>query len=110
ARGLVRRLSSDELAAQVAELSRIHEQRVAGSWEYDGLPVEFQQKMLQGICGFRVTVSQLAAKVKLSQNWTPEDRRNVAGALLKSSDPLDQRVGRLMMETLDVTGSPAAPH
>ncbi|MBL8849855.1 MAG: FMN-binding negative transcriptional regulator, partial [Planctomycetaceae bacterium] len=61
ARGLVRRLNSEELADQVTELSRIHEQRVGGSWEYDGLPVEFQQKMLQGICGFRVTATQLEA-------------------------------------------------
>jgi transcriptional regulator len=108
ARGPIMRISEDELIAQLVELSRRHEGRVGGSWQFNDLPFEFRQRLLAEIRGFRVQVEVVAAKSKLSQNRTPADRRSVADRLSMSTDPLDQRVGRLMMETFDGTRSPAA--
>lgn len=52
--------------------------------------------LLKGIVGFRMRVTRLETKVKLSQNRLPEDRDRVTRALSSSPQHDERRVGALM--------------
>jgi transcriptional regulator len=59
------------------------------------LPPDFQQRMLGGIVGFEIEITQLSGKFKLSQNRTLEDRRRVVAAL-EAGGAAEQEVAALM--------------
>jgi transcriptional regulator len=54
--------------------------------QYDSLTSDYRQKMMNGIVAFRVTVDDLQAKKKLSQNRTEQEKRNIIEDLGKSAD------------------------
>ncbi len=68
--------------------------------QWDGLPADFQARMLRGIVAFEMPVARLEGKRKLSQNRSRADQERVAQALLGSPDPAAQAVGRLMEASL----------
>lgn len=57
---------------------------------------EFFRKMVQAIVAFRIDISRLEGKWKLSQNQSRERRDRVQRALAASADPDARRIGRLM--------------
>jgi transcriptional regulator len=57
-------------------------------------------KLLDAIVGFKIVVSSMEGKWKLSQNHSPERRRTVIDLLMQSSDPVAVRIARLMESTL----------
>jgi len=59
------------------------------------LPEDFRQRMMGGIVGVEIEISQLTGKFKLSQNRALEDRRRVV-ASLEGGDSHDQEVATLM--------------
>jgi len=59
------------------------------------LPDEYRRRMLAGIVGVEIELTQLTGKFKLSQNRTPDDRRRVVAAL-QSGPPHDQELASLM--------------
>ncbi len=61
---------------------------------------DYFRKMVKAVVGFRVEVSRLEGKWKLSQNQPRERREKVARALEKSADPRAREVARLMTEVL----------
>jgi transcriptional regulator len=44
------------------------------------MPDNFRRSMLAGIVGFRIPISRIEGKFKISQNRAPEERRNVHAA------------------------------
>jgi transcriptional regulator len=52
----------------------------AAPWQL-GLPPERLAAMIDAIVGFRIRITRLEAKFKLSQNRSPEDQRRVAAGL-----------------------------
>jgi transcriptional regulator len=52
-----------------------HEPAYADHWR--GLPEGFRRTMLAGIVGFRIPITRIEGKFKLSQNRPESDRRNV---------------------------------
>jgi len=52
-----------------------HEPAYAEHWR--GLPEGFRRTMLAGIVGFRIPISRIEGKFKLSQNRPESDRRNI---------------------------------
>jgi transcriptional regulator len=50
-------------------------------WAVSDAPPAYIDMMLQGIVGLTLTISEVVAKTKASQNRTAEDRRGVAEGL-----------------------------
>ncbi len=96
--GTVEVLPEAGLDELLTDLSRLHEKAVAGAWRYDEVPDDFRRELLAEIRGFRMRVTRLEAKVKLSQNRTAEDRERVTRKLSDSPDPAARAVGRWMVD------------
>ncbi len=64
--------------ALVEELIQVHEPGYLEKWR--NMPEGFRRTMLAGIMGFRIPVSRLEGKFKISQNRAPAERHNVQAA------------------------------
>jgi transcriptional regulator len=64
--------------------------------QWANLPMEYKLKLMKGIVFFDITVSDLQGKKKLSQNRSDADFRNVANALIHSTDVNAQTIGKYM--------------
>lgn len=61
--------------AAVGLLTRTHERRLNGAatWRMADAPSDYMEEMLGNIVAFKITVSKVLAKSKLSQNREPQD-------------------------------------
>jgi transcriptional regulator len=59
-------------------LIALHEPTYAESWRE--MPAGFRRTMLAGIVGFRIVISRIEGKFKVSQNRSETERRNVRSA------------------------------
>jgi transcriptional regulator len=90
----------DEPAAVAGILSAMvatYEAGMPRPWQLDS-GTEYFRKMVGAIVAFRVEVTRLEGKWKLSQNQPPERREKVAAALEHSANPDARAVARLMRE------------
>jgi transcriptional regulator len=71
----------------VEELIQMHEPAYRDRWR--AMPHGYRRSMLAGIIGFRIPISRIEGKFKLSQNRNIEERRNVQAAQAAGTD--DQR-------------------
>lgn len=69
--------------AAVGLLTRTHERRLNGdqAWRMADAPADYMEKMLDAIVAFRIEVTQVLAKSKLSQNRDPRDYQGVIEGL-----------------------------
>jgi transcriptional regulator len=65
----------------VEQLTRHMESQRQEPWAVSDAPPAYIDMMLQGIVGLTLTISEVVAKTKASQNRTAEDRRGVAEGL-----------------------------
>jgi transcriptional regulator len=65
----------------VDRLTRHMEAQRQKPWAVSDAPADYIEKMLQGLVGLTLTISEVVAKTKASQNRTAEDRRGVAEGL-----------------------------
>ncbi len=72
--------------AAVGLLTRNHEQRLNGdkAWRMADAPPDYLAQMLEGIVAFRMTMSRVLAKSKLSQNREPRDHQGTVEGLRAS--------------------------
>lgn len=73
-----------EKAALLERLVSQHDTAYTAQWQQ--LPDAYRQKMLGAIVGFRIRVTDLQAKFKLSQNRPAEDRASVCHVFSNASD------------------------
>lgn len=75
--------------AVVGLLTREHERRVNGdrAWRMADAPADYMTGMLAAIVGFRIDVTRVVAKSKLSQNREPADRAGAADGLRSAGHP-----------------------
>lgn len=78
------------------EMINIYEQAYETQW--DSLPEAYKTKMVNGIVCFRITVTDLQAKKKLSQNKKETERERIITALEKSSDGAGQAIAAFMKQ------------
>jgi transcriptional regulator len=97
AQGAAETMTEPELEQLLRDLTNAHEPAV-GSWHYEEMPEDFRRALLAEIRGFRVRVSKISAKSKLSQNRSADEQRRIAEHLLQSADAASNAVGRLMLE------------
>jgi len=82
--------------ALLADLIATHEPAYLEHWR--GLPEGFRRTMLAGIMGFRIPITRIEGKFKLSQNRSPQERGNVHAA--QSAGSPDERALARWMERL----------
>ena len=88
ATGLVRRLTDDELVAQVDALSAVHEARLLPKqpWTAAKMSPGRFEAMLPAIVGFELSVRSLSGTRKLGQNKKAAERQGAIAAL--GDDPV----------------------
>jgi transcriptional regulator len=84
--------------AIVASMVAKYEQKMSKPWQLD-TTTDYFRNMVRAIVGFRIELTRLEGKWKLSQNHSPERREKVAAALERSTNPDAQEVARLMRES-----------
>jgi transcriptional regulator len=75
--------------AAVGLLTRTHERRLNGAqaWRMADAPADYMEAMLNAIVAFRIQVTRVLAKSKLSQNREPRDYQGVIAGLEGSGHP-----------------------
>ena len=84
--------------ALVEQLIHVHDPAHLDRWR--AMPEGYRRTMLAGIMGFRIPISRIEGKFKLSQNRAAEERRNVQAAQARGGD--DQRELARWMERFNV--------
>jgi transcriptional regulator len=69
--------------------------------QWEGLPSTFKSKMIKGITGFEIIVTDLQAKSKLSQNKTEQERENIINTLSKSPNTQESDIAKYMAALKD---------
>jgi transcriptional regulator len=64
----------------------------------EGLPKEFLESQIKGIVGFEISIDEVQASFKLSQNRDQKNYENVITELRKSDDQNAQNVAKVMSE------------
>lgn len=64
--------------------------------QWNNLPEDYRHKMIRGITGFEITVTDLQGKKKLSQNRSEIERQNIISGLSHSSDSNEQAIATYM--------------
>jgi transcriptional regulator len=64
--------------------------------QWQSLPDEYRLRMMNGIVAFRIEVTDLQAKKKLSQNRSELERENIINSLGKSSDTNAREIAAYM--------------
>lgn len=71
-----------------------YEQAYKAQW--NDLPDGYKSGMIKGIVAFEITVTDIQAKKKLSQNKTTNERTNIINSLSKSDDRNEQLIAEYM--------------
>jgi transcriptional regulator len=87
-----------EKLAVLEQMIDLYEPAYRQQWQH--LPDDYKLGMLNGIVAFEITVTDLQAKNKLSQNKTEAERRRIVNALLESDVEHERVTGLLMKQEL----------
>lgn len=82
-------VTSDEhwLREHVAELTNRHESVRAEPWDVSQAPDAYLEKMIHGIVGCEILVTEVQGKWKMNQNRLPEDAAGAYAGLANHEDP-----------------------
>ena len=100
ARGTLRMLDQDGLIEVLKRLTRLIEHDPNSKAQYEDLPEEYLSRLLPAIQAFKITVTNLDAIFKLSQNHTEENYDNIISKLL-SRGGSSAEVAEIMVERRD---------
>jgi transcriptional regulator len=81
--GVARILSQEELENTLHQLVDENEKTFSPPWKLE-LNQTMRERMLKAIVGFEIRLGRVEGKLKLSQNRTEQDQRNVIAQLSKS--------------------------
>lgn len=87
---------AERLLALVSRLSNKHEADRSDPWSVSDAPADYIDSMLKAIVGFRLPITRLDGKRKLSQNRDATDQAGVRNGLLANSNPQDHALAHLM--------------
>ncbi len=96
--GKIKILTDDELWDSVSQLTAKYEASVENPKFVEGMSTDFLKREIKGIIGFEMTLDDVQAKAKLSQNRKDVDYQQVVEALEKTSDGQAHEVARQMRE------------
>jgi transcriptional regulator len=90
---------ADRLLDVVTRLTNLHERERAEAWQVSDAPEDYIKAQLRGIVGFRLPITRIDAKRKMSQNRKLEDRAGVIAGLSMSDRPVDREVAAMIPTT-----------
>jgi transcriptional regulator len=94
----------DDETEQLLELERMvefYDNEYLEQWSR--LPLDYKLKLCKGIVMFKITVTDLQGKKKLSQNRTDTDRQSIINAFSHSGDLNEQTIAAYMAEDFKPT-------
>ena len=68
--------------------------------QWQGLPLEYKEKMVKGIMAFEIKVTSLEAKKKLSQNKTASEKQRIAEAFSQSAYSHERELSQIMSKEI----------
>ncbi len=81
-RGVAELLDKSTAVLEIVErLTQREESTMADPWTIDKIPANKLQKLLKVIVGFRIEITDIKGKLKLSQNRSAEDQASAVAAL-----------------------------
>jgi len=80
----------------VTRLTDQHERYIPDRWRVEDAPAAYIDGQLRGIVGVEMTVTQIEAKDKLSQNRSAADQAGALDGLRRTADPGAEAVADLM--------------
>jgi transcriptional regulator len=80
--------------AVLKKMVRFYDQAYIQQWE--NLPMDYKLKMIKGIVAFDITITDLQAKKKLSQNRTDQEKEHIISSLKNSPDANEQEIAAYM--------------
>jgi transcriptional regulator len=83
-----------QVAQLLEKMISFYEPGYRGQW--DKLPDDYKNKMMNGITAFEIVVTDLQAKKKLSQNRTEVERENIISSFSTSADKNEQEIAAYM--------------
>lgn len=78
------------------DLTRQHESTQAIPWSTTDAPEDYIQKMLTGIVGLKIEISEINGKWKLSQNLPTQNRQGIVEGLSQQADYASQKISELV--------------
>ncbi|WP_054712185.1 FMN-binding negative transcriptional regulator [Bacillus sp. JCM 19041] len=95
--GQVELVESDELMTSLRNLVLKYEQPTS-AYRFDEVDSRFLEGMAKGVVGFKIRMSRMEAKAKLSQNHSEERKNRVIEQLEQSDNQNEQQIAALMKE------------
>ena len=89
---------AERLLALVSRLSDRQEANRPAPWAVSDAPADYVDSMLKAIVGFRLPITRLEGKRKLSQNRDARDQAGVRQGLLANPNPQDHALAHLMVK------------
>ncbi len=89
-------LDGEELARDLAMLLQKYENHRSNPVLWDKLSPGLLKNQIKGIIGFKITVKEIQAAYKLSQNRTDEDYQNIIKNLYKENDHNAEQMAQVM--------------
>lgn len=96
--GKIKILTDDELWDSISHLTAKYEASVDNPKLVEGMSSDFVKREMKGIIGFEMTLDDVQAKAKLSQNRKDVDYQQVVEGLEKTNDGQAHEVARQMRE------------
>lgn len=94
-----------EVYSQKDELIKLQEKMILNfepeyMQQWKALPESYKAGLLNGIVGFKIKVSEVLGKEKLSQDKSPENQRNIANKLIQSEDVLAKEISKRISDKI----------
>jgi len=86
----------EKLLAVVTTLTNKHEKNRSDPWAVTDAPEDFIQAQLKGIVGFKIPITRLEGKSKMSQNRPQEDQQGVIAGLQNDEGTPEAAVAEAM--------------
>ncbi|MCW3052473.1 MAG: hypothetical protein JWN14_1643 [Chthonomonadales bacterium] len=83
----------------------LYEGKGEADWQFEMGP-EYVEQMMRGIVGFEIPITRLQGKLKMSQNRSEVDRRQVIAALESSERASDRETANIMRPMLPTESTP----
>jgi transcriptional regulator len=96
--GVIRVLEGDALRESLKELVDKYEKHSAHPVSLEGMSPGYVEREMRGITGFEITITNIEASYKLSQNRDDVNHQAIIQELIKRDDPDSTAIASLMRE------------
>lgn len=99
-RGKATLVDTATLRESLVKLSQFHESQLATQWSMKNVQPEKLTAMLNAITGFKIHITDMLCKEKMSQNRSINDQESVISALQQQDSPMAHSVAAIMSKNL----------